>query len=99
MRARWVRFVRGWPRALLRQWPILLVLTLVVVGLGLILAWHWRRGAMMIGGAIGLGGLLRLVLPERLVGLLALRQRVVDVAVMGLTGAAIIVLGCVVPPY
>jgi len=93
-----MRFVRGWPRALYRQWPLLLVLVLVAVGVWLIIVSHWRRGAMMIGGATGLAGLMRLVLPERVVGLLAVRGRFVDAALTGLAGLAIVVLSLLVPP-
>ena len=98
MLARWMRFVRGWPRALRRQWPLLVVLVLVAIGVWLIVVSHWRRGAMMIGGATGLAGLMRLVLPERVIGLLAVRGRFWDTAVTGLAGLAIIVLALVVPP-
>jgi len=93
-----MRFVRGWPRALYRQWPLLVVLFLFAVGLALIAASHWRRGAMIIGGAVGLAGLMRLVLPGRVVGLLAVRGRLWDAALTGLAGLAIIVLSLVVPP-
>jgi len=99
VRARWVRFVRGWPTALLRQWPLLLVVACFAVGIGLVLALHWRRGAMMMGGATGLAGLLRMVLPEERAGLLVVRSRAWDVIVTGLTGAAMIVLALVVPPF
>jgi len=93
-----MRFVRGWPRALYRQWPLLVVLICFAVGVALIVTDHWRRGSMVIGGATGLAALMRLVLPERVVGLLALRGRYVDAAVTGLAGLAIIVLSLVVAP-
>ena len=98
MWARWNRFIRGWPKALLRQWPLLLVLACGLVGIGYILAVHWRRGAMMLGGATGLAGLLRLVLPDEIAGLLVVRGKLWDTAVTGLTGLAIIVLALLVPP-
>jgi len=98
VRARWIRFVHGWPKALWRQWPLLLVLACGLVGLVYILAMHWRRGAMVIGGATGLAGLLRLVLPDDVAGLLVVRRRFWDVAMTGLAGVAIIVLALIVPP-
>jgi len=98
VRAKWNRFIRGWPKALLRQWPLLLVLACGAVGLGFIVAMHWRRGAMMLGGATGLAGLLRLVLSDDMAGLLVVRGKLWDTAVTGLTGLAIIVLALVVPP-
>ena len=97
-RTGWSRFVRGWPRALLRQWPLLLVIICVCVGVFLIFELHWKRGAMMIGGATGLAGLLRLILPEEAAGLLAVRSRFWDAAVTGVAGAAMIVLAFLVPP-
>lgn len=98
LRAGWLRFARGWPAALWRQWPLLLVMACFVVGICLIMVLHWRRGAMMMGGGTGLAGLLRLVLSDERAGLLVVRSRGWDVAVTGLAGAAIIVLAMVVPP-
>jgi len=93
-----MRFVRGWPRALYRQWPLLVVLACFALGVLLIIVGHWRRGSMIIGGATGLAGLMRLVLPEDIVGLLVVRGRYWDAAVTGLVGLAIIVLSLIVPP-
>ena len=98
LRASWLRFAKGWPSALARQWPLLLVAVCFLVGIVLIMTMHWRRGAMMMGGGTGLAGLLRLVLPPEHAGLLVVRSRWLDVAVTGLTGAAILVLALVVPP-
>lgn len=98
LRQRWARFARGWPTALARQWPVLLVLACFAAGIVLTFLMHWRRGSVMMGGATGLGGLLRLVLPEDRAGLLVLRGRLWDAAAMGLAGAAMIVLAMVVPP-
>jgi len=97
-RVSWLRFVRGWPRALVRQWPLLVVMVFVAVGIALMARLHWKRGAMMIGGATGLAALLRLVLPESWAGLLVVRSRAWDVVVTGLAGLAIIVLALLVPP-
>jgi len=94
----WINFVQGWPTALLRQWPLLVVMVCFLVGICLILAMHWRRGAMMIGGGTGLAALLRLVLPDERAGLLVVRSRFWDVFVTGLGGAAMIVLAWLVPP-
>ena len=99
MRATWLRFARGWPTALLRQWPLLLVIACFVVGIGLVLTLHWRRGAMVMGGATGLAGLLRLVLSPERAGLLVVRSRAWDVTITGLTGVVIIILALVVPPF
>jgi len=97
-RTGWSRFFRGWPKALLRQWPLLVVIVCIGIGVYLIIELHWKRGAMMIGGACGLAGLLRLVLPEEMAGLLVVRSRIWDAALTGAAGLAMIVLAFLVPP-
>jgi len=82
-----------------RQWPLLVVCVCFLVGLVLILAAFWRRGAMVLGGATVLAGLFRLVLPVDVAGLLVVRSRVFDVLVTGLAGVAMIVLSLIVPGY
>lgn len=81
----------------LNPWPLLLVLVFFLIGVGLVAARHWRRGSVMIGGAWLLAGLLRLVLPERIAGLLAVRERWFDVALAAGAGTTIMVLGMIVP--
>lgn len=80
------------------QWPLLVVLACVLAGLVLIGQWHWRRGSMMIGAAVGLAGLLRWLLPVDRAGLLVVRSKPLDVAWLVGSGAAIIALAWVVPP-
>jgi DUF3017 family protein len=82
---------------LLRQLPLLAVLVAVAVGLGMVAIEHWRRGLLVVGLALVGAGLLRLVLPERRVGFLAVRSRPVDVVLMAGTGVAVSVLSVVVP--
>lgn len=79
-------------------WPLLVVLAAVLVGVGYAGFGHWRRAALMIAGALALGAGLRAVLPSRLAGLLVVRRRWIDVAVMGTFGVAIAVVSLVVPP-
>lgn len=83
-----------------RQWPLLLV-SAGVLG-GLVSAFlgpaTWRPGCEAIGGSLVLGALLRLVLPTRRAGLLQVRSKGFDVAVLLLTGCAIVALAVVVPP-
>ncbi|HEX5115147.1 MAG TPA: DUF3017 domain-containing protein [Pseudonocardiaceae bacterium] len=66
-------------RALGSQWAFLLVLLVAAVGVIRILQYHWREGAVLIGGALVVAGLLRAVLPGARVGLIAVRGRLVDV--------------------
>jgi hypothetical protein len=82
---------------LLRQLPLLAVLVVVAVGLGMVAIEHWRRGLLVVGLALVGAGLLRMVLPERRVGFLAVRSRPVDVVLMAGTGVAVAVLSVVVP--
>ncbi|EPH02382.1 hypothetical protein HMPREF1531_01688 [Propionibacterium sp. oral taxon 192 str. F0372] len=76
-----------------------LAVVLVAFAVGLVLVWlhHWRRGSMMMGGAMVLAAGLRMLLPERVVGLLVVRSRLFDVLVSLTAGVAMIVLGLVVP--
>ncbi|MCU1670734.1 MAG: hypothetical protein JWP40_3661 [Blastococcus sp.] len=71
---------------LIRQLPLLAVLVAVGVGLLLVAVDHWRKGLIVVGLALVGGALLRLLLPERRVGFLAVRSRPIDVALMAGTG-------------
>ena len=82
---------------LLRQLPLLAVLVAVAVGLGMVALEHWRRGLLVVGLALVGAGLLRLVLPVRRVGFLAVRSRPVDVALMLATGVAVAVIAVAIP--
>ena len=79
-----------------RQWPIVVVLTLVAVGLAVTSFNAFRPGVITIGAALLLGCVLRIALPE--VGMLAVRSRFTDVLVMGVLGAAIVVLALASEP-
>jgi len=82
---------------LLRQLPLFAVLVVVAVGLGMVALEHWRRGLLVVGLALVGAGVLRLVLPVRRVGFLAVRSRPVDVVLVAGAGAAVAVLSIVVP--
>ena len=83
-----------------RQWPLLLVSALVLGGVvaALLGPDTWRPGCLVVGGALVLGALLRLVLTTRRAGLLRVRSKAFDVGVMLLAGGAILVLSMIVPP-
>lgn len=53
---------------------------------------RWRAGSVVIGIALCVGAVERIVLPRRNAGLMQVRGRAFDVAVLALTGAGIIVL-------
>lgn len=58
---------------------------------------YWRRGVYVVAAACVLGALLRLVLPARRVGSLAVRTRAVDVVTLLVLGVALGLLASVVP--
>ncbi len=82
-----------------RQWAWFF--TVVVFAAGALYATlppgHWRRGSAIMGGALLIGAGLRTVLPAAKAGLLAVRGRWVDVAVMTALGVGILVLAFWVP--
>jgi Protein of unknown function (DUF3017) len=62
------------------------VLAVVALGMVRIAQYHWREGAMIIGGALLLAAGLRAVLPPERTGLLGVRRRVLDVVTYGVFG-------------
>ncbi len=82
---------------LLRQLPLLVVLIAVGVGLLLVMFEHWRRGLVVIGITLVAAAVLRLLLPVRRVGFLAVRSRPVDVVLMSGAGVALTVIALAIP--
>jgi hypothetical protein len=76
----------------IRQLPLLAAILVVGAGLILVTFGYWRRGLVVIGLALMGAALLRLLLPLRRVGLLAVRSRTVDVLLLGGAGLALTVL-------
>ncbi|WP_327353960.1 DUF3017 domain-containing protein [Streptomyces sp. NBC_01304] len=79
-----------------RQWPMLLVLG--TVGLGLLLTAFdlFRVGTLLIGLALLAGAVLRWVLPS--VGMLAVRSRFTDMVTYAVFGVAISLLAMMAQP-
>jgi hypothetical protein len=82
---------------LLRQLPLLAVLVTVGIGLVLVTVDHWRRGLVVIGLALVVAGVLRLLLPLRRVGFLAVRSRPMDVVLLAGAGLALTVIALTIP--
>jgi hypothetical protein len=82
---------------LLRQLPLLVVLLVVGLGLLLVTFQHWRMGLVVIGLALVGAGLMRLLLPVRRAGFLAVRSRPVDVVLLAGTGLTLAVLARTIP--
>jgi Protein of unknown function (DUF3017) len=82
---------------LLRQLPLLVVQLAVGVGLLMITFDHWRKGLVVAGVALIGAALLRLLLPVRRVGFLAVRSRPVDVLLLGGCGLALAIIALAIP--
>ena len=82
---------------LLRQLPLLAVLVVVGVGLVFVTFGEWRRGIVIIGLALIGAAVLRLLVPLRRVGFLAVRSRTVDVALLAGTGLLLTIVVLTIP--
>ncbi|TNC21621.1 DUF3017 domain-containing protein [Amycolatopsis alkalitolerans] len=72
--------------------PFGVVLVLVAVAAVRILQYHWRQGAVIIGGALLVAAVFRAVLPDVRAGLLAIRGRPVDVLTYAGLGTVVLFL-------
>lgn len=72
-------------------------MALGMVGIVVVAIGPWRQGVGYVGGALLLACLARLVIPERMAGMLRVRRKAVDVVVLGLLGLGVVVLSLVVP--
>ena len=82
----------------LREWPFAVVVVTALAGLMVVAALdRFRRGSVLFAAAFGLAATLRLVLPGRSAGLLAVRSRPFDVMAYAGLGLAIAVLALAVP--
>jgi hypothetical protein len=80
-----------------RDLPLVAVLGVVGVGLAGGAAGYWRTGATVAGLGLLLGAVLRATLPPHRAGLLAVRGRRLDTAVLVVLGLAVVVLAVSVP--
>ncbi|MEV5878689.1 DUF3017 domain-containing protein [Streptomyces sp. NPDC052101] len=79
-----------------RQWPLLVVLGAVALGLLLTSLDLFRAGTLLIGAALLAGAVMRWILPG--VGMLAVRSRFTDIATYGILGLAIVLLAMMAQP-
>lgn len=74
---------------------------LTCVGAGVYIAWSLGSkggaGGVVAGAALLLAAGIRLVLPRRLAGLLAVRDRATDVATLAVLGVALFTAGLILP--
>lgn len=87
-----------WRAVFRRQWPILSVAAIGLVALALVAAGFWRRGTLLIGIGVGLAAGLRLALPEDRAGVLVVRTRTIDVAMMATVCAAVVYIAWTIDP-
>ncbi|WP_183100169.1 DUF3017 domain-containing protein [Nocardioides pelophilus] len=79
---------------------MLYILVLIAMSVGIAITWRghdWRLGIRVVAGALAAAATLRLVLPQRDAGMLAVRPRLVDVLVVGSLAAALFVLAANIP--
>jgi Na+/proline symporter len=84
-------------RALVRAIPITIVLAIVAFGLLLIAFAYWRRGTTALAFAMLLAGMLRVLLSERVIGVLAVRGKRFDVTFYFIVGAMMAALAIGLP--
>ncbi|HEU0132430.1 MAG TPA: DUF3017 domain-containing protein [Mycobacteriales bacterium] len=77
--------------------PALAVVAVGLVGLVAAAQHHWRKGLYVVAAALLLGGVLRLVLPTRRAGTLAVRGKALDVVTLLILGVGVALLAGVVP--
>jgi hypothetical protein len=82
---------------LANEWPALLVLAVGLFGVVAAAQHHWRKGLYVAASALLLGAVLRLVLPARRVGSLAVRAKTIDVVTLLVLGAGLALLAGAVP--
>ncbi len=78
--------------------PLFVVAGLLASGLFLATVLdHWRFGSAVMGVALCLGAVLRLTLPARQAGMLVVRSRGIDAAVLLGLGLAVVALANTIP--
>ena len=87
------------PTRAVNEMPVILVFTVAAAGLGLLLAVavDWQLGAFVFGLALLGGAGLRLALPLRSAGWLAVRTKGIDATVLLALGFAVVVLANTIP--
>ncbi|HEV2777817.1 MAG TPA: DUF3017 domain-containing protein [Actinophytocola sp.] len=70
--------------------PLILVLTVAVIGIVRIVQYYWRQGTVLIAVALILAAMLRAMLPNDRIGMVAIRGRGIDVLLYGGLGFAML---------
>lgn len=81
-----------------KELPLLAVIGVEAIGLvAVALLRHWRVGCLVMGLGLCLGAVFRLTLPARQAGLLVVRSKGVDAAVLLALGFALVALANAIP--
>ena len=82
----------------MKELPLTVSVAVAVLGLVLVAAFdRWRLGSGVVGLAFCLAAALRLTLPARQAGLLVVRSKGVDAAVLLTLGFALVALANTIP--
>lgn len=92
-----VRSITPRRRFALHQWPITVVVAGIALSLVMIATDHFRRGSVGIAASVMLAFFLRLLLPDPDAGLLAVRGKRVDLAVLGVLALGLTIFALWVP--
>lgn len=88
----------GWLETVRTHLAFAVVGLIAVAGIVLIVEYYWRKGALLIGGALLVAAVFRALLSPRRAGLLAVRGRAVDVlSYTGLGALILFVAGTIAP--
>jgi len=79
------------------EWPLILSLLVAATGLVVLTFYNWRNGVLVFAGAVLLAGVLRIFLSDTTAGLLHVRGRMFDTALLLGVGLAIGTLALIVP--
>jgi hypothetical protein len=80
------------------EWPMVLVGLIFLSAFLLVAASYWRRGALLIGIGVGVAAILRLALSDDRAGLLAVRGKTVDFAMMAVVSATVLYVAGTIDP-
>jgi hypothetical protein len=73
------------------------ILAVSCVAIGIAVRSDWRLGVQILGGALAVGAVLRLMLAPKDAGMLAVRNRFLDAILLGGLGIALVVLATSIP--
>jgi uncharacterized membrane protein YjjP (DUF1212 family) len=79
------------------EWPLVLSLLVAATGLVVLTFYNWRNGVLVFAAGVGLAGLFRAALSDTAAGLLHVRGRAFDTALLLAVAAAIAILGLIIP--